>query len=189
MVYKRRKKIELRKRKDTDKEKKTKAKKERKKKFNEWIEDFRVTLAMFLLIGANLVFITSMVIQSFSSRGTAGPFIPAKDTMPKQVTVTSQQKLKVEVLNGCGIQDVAKQITDFLRQRNTDVVYFGNFERWDLSETLIIDRVDHNLGNAKIIGKILGVEENRMFPQISPQRQLDVTIIIGKNYSQLKAYE
>jgi len=42
--------------------------------------------------------------------------------------------------------------------------------------------------NAKIVGKIIGVEEKRMFPQISPQRQLDVTIIIGKNYLQLKPF-
>lgn len=188
MVYKRRKKIELRKRKETDKEKKIKAKKEKKKKFNERLEDIRVTLTIFLLIGANLVFIISLVIQSLSSRGTAGSFTPAKDEMSQQVTRTSRKILKVEVLNGCGVSGVAKKLTDFLRQKNIDVVYFGNYRKMDMSETLLIDRTDYNLVNAKIIGKIIGME-NRMFPQISPQRQLDVTIIIGKNYSQLKAFE
>jgi hypothetical protein len=188
MVYKRRKKIELRKRKETDKEKKIKAKKERKKKFDKWLEDFRVTLTMFLLIGANLVFITSLMIQSFSSQGTAGAFKPDKDTMPKQAAVISPKKLKVEVYNGCGVSGVAKKLTDFLRQRNIDVVYFGNYEKMDLSETLLIDRTDYSLANARIIGKLIGMDD-RMFPQISPQRQVDVTIIIGKNYSQLKAFE
>ena len=189
MVYKRRKKIELRKRKDTDKEKKIKARKDKKKKNKEWFEDFRVTFTIFLLIGANLIFITSMIIQAFSARGTTNSFTPTNNEMPQQVTLSSKKLLKVEVLNGCGIQGIASQITDFLRQRNIDVVYFGNFEKWDLSETLVIDRVNHDLTKAKIIGKILGIEENRMFPQISPQRQLDVTIIIGKNYSQLRAFE
>ena len=189
MVYKRRKKIELRKRKDTDKEKKTKAKKEKKKKNKEWFDDLRVTLAIFVLIGINLIFFTSMIIQAFSARGIADSIPATKYQTPKQVSLSSKQILKVEVLNGCGVQGIASQITDFLRERDIDVVYFGNFERWDLSETLVIDRVDHDLSKAKVIGKILGVEENRMFPQISPQRQLDVTIIIGKNYSQLRAFE
>lgn len=188
MVYKRRKKIEFRKRKETDKEKKIKAKKERQKKFKKWVENFRVTLTLFLLIGANLVFITSMVIQSFSARGTADAIKPDQNTRTKQVTVSTQKKLRVEVYNGCGVSGVAKKLTDFLRQRNIDVVYFGNYEKMDLSETLLIDRTDYNLTNAKIIGKIIGLDD-RMFPQISPQRQLDVTIIIGKNYSQLKPFK
>ncbi len=189
MVYKRRKKIELRKRKETEKEKKIKAKKEKKKKFKERFEDFRLTFTIFFLIGANLIFITSMIFKSCSTRGTTGSYAPGNDESAPPIIMTSQKMLKVEVLNGCGIQGIANQLTDYLRQRNIDVVYFGNFEKQDLSETLVIDRVDQNLSKAKIIGKIIGVEENSMFPHLSPQRQLDVTIIIGKNYPQLKAFE
>lgn len=186
MVYKRAKKIELRKRKETDKEKKIKARKEKKKKLKERFEDLRLTVAIYILIGANLIFITSIIIHSLSTQGTTGSLKPDRyeRTQPKN----TQNALKVEVLNGCGVSGVAKTITDFLRQKNIDVVYFGNYERMDLSETLIIDRIDPDLSNAKIVGKIIGVEEDRMFPQISPQRQLDVTIIIGNNYSQLNAF-
>ncbi len=84
---------------------------------------------------------------------------------------------------------MAKELTDYLRKRNVDVVYYGNYESWNLSETLVIDRRDYKLVNAKIIGELIGVKENRMFPQLSPQRQLDVTIIIGRNYSELKAFQ
>jgi len=187
MVYKRRKKIEFRKRKETEKEKKAKARKKKRKEFKEVIEDFRLTTAIFLLIGANLLFILSIIIQSFSMKGTTGSLKPESYEIAKPEK--SQKILKVEVLNGCGVKGKANELTEYLRQRNIDVVDFGNFESYDISETLVIDRRDHELVNAKIIGKIIGVEENRMFPQISPQRQLDVTIIIGKNYSQLKAFK
>lgn len=186
MVYKRRKKIELRKRKETEKEKKIKTRKEKTKKFKERFEDFRLTVTIFLLIGANIVFILSMGIHTCSTKGTTDSFKPADYEVAP--IVAPEKILKVEVLNGCGVQGIAKELTDYLRQRNIDVVDYRNFENSDLSETLIIDRTDPELANAKIIGKIIGVEENRMFPQISPQRQLDVTIIIGKNYSQLKAF-
>ena len=186
MVHKRGKKIELRKRKETEKEKKIKAQKEQRKKFKERFEDFRLTVAIFLLIGINMIFIFSMGFRACSTEATTNSLKPT-DSYISQIEAP-KKILKVEVLNGCGIKDVAKKLTDFLRQKNIDVVYFGNYEKMDLSETLLIDRRDYELSNAKIIGKIIGID-NRMFPQISPQRQLDVTIIIGKNYSQLKAFE
>lgn len=187
MVYKRGKKIELRKRKDTEKEKKSKARQKKSKEFKETIEHFRLTVAIFFLIGVNLLFIISVVIHSLATQGTTETLKPTSFEVvyPEK----SSKILKVEVLNGCGIEGIAKELTEYLRQKNIDVVYYGNFESWSLSETLVIDRKDHGLENAKIIGNIIGVDENRMFPQISPQRQLDVTILLGKNYSQLKAFE
>jgi len=186
MVYKRGKKIELRKRKETEKEKKAKARKKKTKNFKESFESFRLTFAIFLLIGANLIFILSIIFQSFSTKGTAGSMITSSDEIvrPEQ----PQKILKVKVRNGCGVPGVAKKLTDYLRQRNIDVVDFDNFERYDVSETLVLDRRDYDLVNAKFIGRIIGVEENKVIPYINSDLQLDVTIIIGKNYSQLKAF-
>lgn len=187
MVFKRGKRIELRKRKETKKEKKIKERKKKAKEFKEVFLSFRLSMAIFLLIGANLLFIFSFIIHSFATKGTTGALRPAT----YQISQPENQKKppKVEVLNGCGVPDVAKELTDYLRKRNVDVVYYGNYESWNLSETLVIDRRDYELVNAKIIGELIGVKENRMFPQLSPQRQLDVTIIIGRNYPELKAFQ
>ena len=188
MVNKRGKNIELRKRKETEKEKKIKARKKKRKEFKETFESFRLSVAIFVLIGANLLFIISMIIHSFATVGTMGSIKPTSSDFEVAPLEQPKKVIKVEVLNGCGETGVARKLTNYLRQRNIDVVSFGDFESWDISETLVIDRSDSSLLNAKIVGKIIGVEENRMFPQISPQRQLDVTIIIGKNYMQLKAF-
>jgi len=187
MVRKRGKKIELRKRKDTEKEKKIKERKQKAKKFKEEFQSFELSVVIFLLIGANLIFLTSVAIHSFATSGTNEALI----SPPRQVgnLEATPKTLKIEVLNGCGVDGVAKRVTEFLRAKNIDIVKVGNFESRELSETIVIDRKDYELANAKIIGKIIGVDENRMFPQLSPQRQLDATIIIGKNYPDLKAFQ
>lgn len=187
MVYKRGKKIELRKRKETEKEKKSRARKEKKKEFKKTFESFRLSVTIFVLVGANLLFIISIIIHSFATVGTTDSIKPPANEL-STLGSERQRVIKVEVLNGCGESRIAKKVTDYLRQRDIDVVSFGNYKTFDISETLVIERSDNSLVNAKIVGKIIGVEEDRMFPQISPQRQLDVTIIIGKNYLQLKAF-
>lgn len=185
--FKRRKKPEFRKRKESEKEVQNKERQERAKKFKEEMKSFQLSIIMFLLIGANLIFIISIAIHSFATND-ASDSVPTS-TSPMTNIQTLPKTLKVEVLNGCGIDGLAKTLTSYLREKNIDVVYFGDFESWQLSETLVIDRKDPSLANAKVIGKIIGVKENRMFPQLSPQRQLDVSIIIGKNYSELRAFQ
>ncbi len=186
MVYKRGKKIELRKRKETEKEKKSKSRKKKKKEFKEWFESFRLSFAIFVLIGVNLIFILSIIFQSFTTQGTTGSIRPSRAELVRPDK--PRKIIKVKVRNGCGVKGVAKKLTDYLRQRNIDVVEFDNFEKYNISETIVIDRRNYDLKNAKIIGKIIGVDESRMFPYINPDLQLDATIIIGKDYLQLRAF-
>ena len=187
MVVKRGKKIELRKRKETEQEKKVKDRQKKKKEFKETLEHLRLNIAILFLIGVNFLFVSSIVCQSLKNKGTDGAITPTD--LEEFQFENLPQKLKVEVLNACGTPGVAKELTDYLRQRDVDVVYYGNFGNRNISETLVVDRKDLNLQNAKIIGEILGLEKDRMIPLISPQRQLDVTIYIGRNYSQLKAFQ
>ncbi len=187
MVVKRGKKIELRKRKETEREKQVKDRQKKGEEFKEALQHLRLNITILLLMGANFLFLISLLCHSRAREGAEQAITPNRlEQLPVQKTTNL---IKVEVLNGCGTPGVAKQLTEYLRKRDVDVVYFGNFENQEISETLVIDRQDHNLKNAKIIGDIIGVGKDRMFPQISPQRQLAVTIIIGKNYSQLKAFQ
>ena len=163
------------------------AKKNKKKKQKDQWKSFHLSVIIIILIGVNLVFLASWVLQSLLANQTPTNVNPAQI---QRVTPEERERLiKVEVLNGCGVSGAANVLTDYLRKRDVDVVYFGNFESWDISETLVIDRRDNDLKYAKVIGDIIGVKEKRMFPQISPERQLDVTIIIGKNYTKLKAFK
>ena len=93
--------------------------------------------------------------------------------------------IQIEVLNGCGVPGLAINFTDALRKNGFDVVESGNFETFDISETMIIDR-DGNLENARRVAEVLGVDQKNIIQEISPDYFLDATVVIGSDYKKLK---
>jgi hypothetical protein len=93
--------------------------------------------------------------------------------------------IQVEVLNGCGISGVADRFTDFLRNKNVDVVNIGNYSSFDIEETFVIDRVG-NKANAFKVADFLGISrKSNSITQLNEDLFLDVTIVIGKDYYKL----
>lgn len=141
-------------------------------------------MLMWLLIIGNLLFTVSILFQCFRPKNS--------DLYVQRVTGKNvKQKavlIKVEVLNGCGVDKTAAALRDYLVDHNFDVIDFKNYKRWDIPVTLIIDRRYMDLRNAKRIADAIGVKKEQIFPLISPQRKLDVSIIIGKDYKELKAF-
>ncbi len=98
---------------------------------------------------------------------------------------TPSEIIQVEVLNGCGVGGVADRFTDFLRTNNFDVVNISNYIRFDMDETLIIDRIG-NMANAYKVAKSLGVKNDNVIQQLNNDYFLDVSIIIGRDYFTLQ---
>lgn len=93
--------------------------------------------------------------------------------------------IQTEVLNGCNTAGVADRFTEFLRNKGIDVVNIGNYINNDVDETIIIDRRG-NKANAYKIAEILGVAKSNVIQQLNENYFLDVTVIIGKDYYNLK---
>ncbi len=93
--------------------------------------------------------------------------------------------VQLEVLNGCGISGVAEKITDYLRNNNFDVVQTGNYISFDVDKTMVIDRTG-NKANAIKVADALGVDHKNIIEQINNDYILDVSLIIGKDFKQLK---
>ncbi|MCU7498166.1 MAG: LytR C-terminal domain-containing protein [Bacteroidota bacterium] len=93
--------------------------------------------------------------------------------------------IQAEVLNGCGIGGVADRFTDFLRNNKVDVVNVSNYSSFDMDKTLVIDRTG-NMANAKKIAELLGIKEENVIQQINNEYFVDVSIVIGRDYNQLK---
>jgi hypothetical protein len=89
--------------------------------------------------------------------------------------------IQAEVLNGCGVSGVADRFTDYLRDNNIDIVKTGNYIKFDIDETIVIDRIG-NKANALYIADILGVKVGNAFTQLNNDYFVDVTIIIGRDY-------
>lgn len=92
--------------------------------------------------------------------------------------------IQIEVLNGCGISGIANSYTGLLRKNGFDVVETGNFETFDLQETLIISR-SGVMDNAYRVANALGVSRQNVIRESSPDFYLDVSVIIGHDFEKL----
>jgi hypothetical protein len=93
--------------------------------------------------------------------------------------------IQIEVLNGCGVPGIATRFTNALRNNGFDVVDSGNFESFDVRETIVIDR-SGNLDHAIRIARSLGISEQNIIRETSPNFYLDATVVIGADYETLK---
>lgn len=92
--------------------------------------------------------------------------------------------IQLEVLNGCGVNGIANAYTGLLRSNGFDVVETGNFETFDLQETVIISR-SGVMDNAYRVADALGVSQDNVIQESSPDYYLDVSVIIGHDYETL----
>ena len=95
-----------------------------------------------------------------------------------------KEKIQVEVLNGCGVSGMADKLTEYLREKSFDVVNIGNYRSFEIENSILIDRTG-KLFNAHIISESIGLKNSNIIQQINREYLLDVTIILGKDYSQL----
>ncbi len=168
------------------KDKKKKAKKD--KKSNDGITGYLLSFIILVLIGLNFLFVVSWGLHALEKIGMSE--ISDISLIERVTNPLPQKKLRVEIFNACGVQGAAKKLTDYLRKfDNVDVVFFDNYRVQNLSSTYVIDRTDDDMSNAKAISRMISDKAQRLMPQISPDRQVEVTILIGKNYEELKAFK
>jgi len=92
---------------------------------------------------------------------------------------------QVEILNGCGVSNVAAQAHEYLKRLGFDVVNVENASAFDYERTLVIDR-GGDKGIAIRIARFLDTEN--VIRQVRPELMLQVTVILGKDYRTLKPY-
>ncbi len=51
--------------------------------------------------------------------------------------------IQIELLNGCGVPDVARKVRDRLLDHNIDVIRFGNAKKYIYNKSIIVVRKDH----------------------------------------------
>jgi hypothetical protein len=110
---------------------------------------------------------------------------PPAETQP--VLTPVPRKTQVEVLNGCGVTGIAKNTTDFLRKSDIDVVYMGNYSDYNMINSKVIDR-NGDREKALRVASLLGIDEQFVQTEINKNKQLDVSVILGKDYKKLKPF-
>jgi len=92
--------------------------------------------------------------------------------------------VKVEVLNGCGTDGLARIVGNRLRSAGFDVMSLDNADRFDYPESIVIDRLG-NPNEADRVAEALGISNRIQQIVPDPFRIESVTVIIGKDYSRI----
>lgn len=144
------------------------------------------TINTFIIV---LALLTIYLLYSFIRHSTASKQDVKKeviDSTTNQITKQpSGSTLQIDVQNGSGVQGVANKFTDYLRANGYDVVEMGNFSSSDIKTSMVIDRAG-NMRNAKKVAQSLGISEKYVIQQINKNYFLDATVVIGKDYMDLK---
>ena len=129
--------------------------------------------------------------QFIAAPNDSRPFIQLSE---KPTTLTSKmwlekqfRDIKVEVLNGNGVDGIAAVATDFLREQGFDVVRTDDADRTDYLYTLVKDRTG-NLQSARRLAEILNVDTVSVIQEINRSLVLDATVILGKDYANLAPF-
>jgi hypothetical protein len=133
-------------------------------------------LAMLCL--ALLVTVYVLAHRSFSSRTSA--------TNPVPLSIS--RTLEVEVLDGAGSMKAAQGMMNVLRSLGYNVVEMKRNNEGIVERTYVIDR-SGNLDAARRLAKDIGISEDKVFQKINRNLYLDVTVMVGKDFSQLKAFQ
>jgi len=122
------------------------------------------------------------------------PKSPPVRTVPGQQqevaeAVQEKQPIRVQVLNGSGVNGLARRFTNFLRTQGFDVVDVGNYKSFDVDRSFVIDRVSNEKKFARKVAEALGIDPSRIQTIIDRGLLLDVTVIIGKDFERLKGFK
>lgn len=111
-----------------------------------------------------------------------------KETSVEYVPPLSAQALEIEVLDGVGNMRIAQQVTNRLRVYGYDVVEMKKNMDGMVERSYVIDRCG-KLEAAQKLAEKLGIPTEKVFQKIDRTVYLDMTVVVGRDYSKLKVFQ
>jgi hypothetical protein len=120
--------------------------------------------------------------QSEPETTSTAPIEPEEEQSPPPLVHTIQ----IEILNGCGVNGVAKIFQSRLRENGFDVVNTENYVVngkvfWKVDQTFVIDQIGV-AEQAKAIAKALGIPLTNIESRENPAAIYDISVVVGKDY-------
>ncbi len=166
----------------------------RKHNFQHWLFNLTLVVMVLLVVGFILSALTtrSGIEMDITGEDLADRArlltVPSGTMNPEDQEATfADDRIEVEVLNGCGIPGLAGKFTDYLRRHGYDVVRFTNAQRYDYPRTLVVNR-GKDFNRARLVAQMLGVEHTAVENMPDPSLQLDVTVVLGQDFTTLPSY-
>ena len=150
-------------------------------------------VALVLLSITSVAFVASVVNRHLRGGMTIQDF---RQEAPLALTVAAHDNsllrdIEVEVLNGCGINGLAQQFTDYLRDKHLDVIRTEDADNFHYDKTIVILRRDEFEKVAQV-AKLLDISPRdsiRVFVDPDGSLLTDVTIVIGSDYLNISPVE
>ncbi len=139
------------------------------------------TTALWGLGIVNVVLIVSFVSRHFFNGDQPG--LNANTDVP----AISAENLKIEVLNGCGVNGLARKYADLLKASGFDPVKTETYERTDMPRTYIIDRGSEKMAVGLKMAEALGLPKDYVSYQADAKRMVGATLILGLDYKSIPA--
>ena len=137
-----------------------------------------------LFLNAAIGFLSVLLIALLIALSTRIIYPRILNTRAENNSQLISQVIQLEVLNGSGVAGIANRFTGVLRKNGFDVVETGNFDHFNLEETIVISR-SGIMENAKNVALALGIDEKNILREESPDFYLDVTVVIGHDFEKL----
>lgn len=97
------------------------------------------------------------------------------------------ESIQVNILNACGEDGLASKARKYLRKRGFDVVEIGNYPGL-LKKSIVIDRLGDRRSALKT-AYAFGVNDSLVYKNIDSTLFVRNTLIIGKDYNNLNAFQ
>ncbi|MGA2298648.1 MAG: LytR C-terminal domain-containing protein [FCB group bacterium] len=143
------------------------------------------SLSYTIILGVLLIAV-SLMLSSFVFRMMMSQPVESKVVLQNQKGKV-ETTIQINILNGSGINGIAKKLKEYFRQRGFDVVEIGNYSKL-VDKTQIIDRLGDKESSLKV-ANALGVEQTKVQTEIDSTLFVRCSIILGKDYGQLKMFK
>ncbi len=95
--------------------------------------------------------------------------------------------IQLRILNATNVQGIARQTTDFLRQRGFDVVVSDNAAATQEHSQVVCLRGDTLA--AQQLAYALGIDKKQIYTELDSSLFLDCSVILGADYQMLRAFK
>lgn len=92
--------------------------------------------------------------------------------------------IQLNILNATGKTGLASQTRDYLRQVGFDVVEIGNYDT-ELDTSIVIDRLGDKTSAFKL-SRVVGINEKNIKTEIDSSLYLRATLVLGKDFKNLR---
>lgn len=95
--------------------------------------------------------------------------------------------VQLDVRNGCGTSGLAARMADWLRDEGVDVLEAGDWTRFDVAQTFVLDRIGDPAPALDVLS-LLELDPERIRVDVRPDYYLDATLVIGCDFESLPPF-